>query len=437
MNLSIIGLGKLGLPIALCVAAKGFKVIGIDKDKKRVALIQENKLVLYEKEFLDFLKRAQGNFTVSTDIKAAIKASDMTFIIVPTPSKSDGSFALDIVLEVCRKIGEVLRDKTSFHLVVINSTVMPGHTDVIKDTLEKLSGKTCGRDFGLCYNPEFVALGNVIPGFLNPDFVLIGESDPKSGEILGSFYKQVCKNDPPVLCTNFINAEIAKLSLNAYITTKISFANMLAHICEKLPGADVDVVTNILGHDHRINPFYFKAGLGYAGPCFPRDNKALMHFTDKIGVRASISAATEEMNSLHLKEIIKKIKAVLSPQGKVCILGLSYKPDTDVIEGSQSIEIIKQLLKDGVSVIAYDPQAMDNAKQVLPEVNFASSVEEGIDKAEVIVLAVPWVKFNQINGNVLKGKTVIDCWRLWKERLSKDKNVSYVSLGRGEEGSIC
>jgi len=429
-SFSVIGLGKLGLPIALCIAGKGFRVIGVDKDEKKVNLIKEKKLFLYEKRFEEFLNKAQGNFLVTTEIKTAITNSNMSFIIVPTPSKPDGSFSLEIVSEVCKEIGGVLKDKNEFHLAVINSTVMPGHTDIIKNLLEKLTGKTCGKDFGLCYNPEFVALGNVISGFLRPDFVLIGESDSKSGEILASFYKQVCENNPPILHTNFINAEIAKLCLNAYITTKISFANMLAHICEKVAGADVDVVTDILGHDRRINPLCFKAGLGYAGPCFPRDNKALMHFTNKIGVEVSISKGTEQINQVHLSKIIERIKAVSPSQGKVCILGLSYKPETDVVEGSQSIEIIKCLLKENIEIIAYDPQAINNTRQILPNVKFASSCNEAVQNAEVIVLAVPWAEFKQIKWDALKGKIIIDCWRFIDK--NNIKNAKYIGIGLGD-----
>jgi UDPglucose 6-dehydrogenase len=172
------------------------------------------------------------------------------------------------------KIGKALARKNSYHLVVLSSTVMPGATEKIRQMLEQTSGKRCGEEFGFCYNPEFIALGSVIRDMLNPDMLLIGESDERAGQILAGIYGNVCKSKPVVARMNFVNAELTKLSVNTYVTTKISYANMLAEICEKLPGADADVVTSALGLDSRIGRKYLKGALGYGGPCFPRDNVA-------------------------------------------------------------------------------------------------------------------------------------------------------------------
>src|SRR5262249_32804959 len=197
----------------------------------------------------------------------------------------------------CEAIGRALRAKQRFHLVVLTSTVMPGTTGgPVRAALEEASGKRVGQDFGLCYGPEFIALGSVIRDFLNPDFVLIGESDLRSGAMLESLYKEVCENDPPVARMNLVNAEITKLSINSYVTTKISFANMLARICEKLPEADVDVVTAALGLDSRIGTKYLKGAVSYGGPCFPRDNRAFAALARQLDAPADLPEATDPFN---------------------------------------------------------------------------------------------------------------------------------------------
>ncbi len=237
------------------------------------------------------------DLTATQNIEEATRSTQITFIVVATPSEPNGGFSLRFVLPVCEAIGRVLRSKTEFHLICLTSTVLPGMTGgEVLETLERASGKQVGRDFGLCYSPEFIALGSVIRDFLNPDFLLIGESDSRSGDLLESLYQQVCQNSPAVARMNFVNAEMAKLAVNTYITTKISFANMLARICEQIPEANVDVVTKAIGLDSRIGGKYLKGAISYGGPCFPRDNLALTHLAHEIGAPADIAEATHRFN---------------------------------------------------------------------------------------------------------------------------------------------
>src|ERR1700683_3391894 len=241
-SISVIGLGKLGSPMSACVAARGFHVTSVDVDAQKVESINQGFAPVLEPGLAELLKESEGRLSATTDIDAAIRRSDATFIIVNTPSEAGGGFSLRYVLPTMEAIGKTLRTKKGFHLVVLTSTVMPGSTGGdVKDTLERASGKTCGIHFGLCYSPEFIALGSVIHDFYFPDFLLIGESDKHSGEILTEIYKQTCKNTPFVARMNFINAEITKLAVNTYITTKISYANMIARLCERLPEADASV----------------------------------------------------------------------------------------------------------------------------------------------------------------------------------------------------
>src|SRR5439155_850689 len=230
----------------------------------------------------------------------------------------DGAFSLKYVLAAAKAVGQVLKHKTAYHLVVLTSTVMPGATGgQLLPALEEASGKRCGTDFGLCYSPEFIALGSVIRDFLNPDFCLIGESDPRSGDILEALYKRTWENNPAVARMNFVNAEIAKLAVNTYVTTKISFANMLARVCEKLPGANVDTVTAALGLDSRIGPKYLKGAVSYGGPCFPRDNLAFAALADQVGAPADIAQVTDRFNRRQLVWLADVVEGHIPDGGMV------------------------------------------------------------------------------------------------------------------------
>jgi UDPglucose 6-dehydrogenase len=364
-----------------------------------------------------------------------VAASEITFIVVATPSEPSGSFSLRYVLPVCESIGRALRTKQGFHLVVLTSTVMPGMTGgPVRTALEQASGKRCGADFGLCYGPEFIALGSVIRDFLNPDFVLIGESDPGAGKMLERLYRKVCENLPAIARMNLINAELAKLSVNTYVTTKISFANMLARICERLAGADVDVVSSALGLDTRIGQKYLRGAVSYGGPCFPRDNLALTALARTVGAPADIAEATDVFNRSQLYWLADLVQEQ-SKGGVVGVLGLTYKPDTDVVEEAIGFLLAQELARRGVAVIAYDPAGGQNSARVLLEkVRMAQTAQQCIDQGEVVVVATPWQEFAKIPAHQWASRgqqrTVVDCWRMLKH-LENVEGLKYLSLGIG------
>lgn len=438
--ISVIGLGRLGAPFAAALAYKGYHVIGVDVDPNKVRLISQGIAPVYEPGLRELLSSNRGRLSATDDYEIAIRNSDATFIVVPTPSDEDGGFSLRHVLPACEAIGRALRQKSDFHLVVLASTVLPGATEMeIKPTLERYSGKRCGVKFGLCYSPEFVALGSVIRDFLNPDFVLIGESDPHSGEILAALYKKVCENDPPIARMNFVNAELTKIALNSFVTTKITFANMLARICERLPGANVDVVTAALGLDGRIGQKYLKGAIGYGGSCFPRDNAAFAYFARQVGASATLAEATDAMNRQQAPELAKAVKSFLRGHGRVSILGLAYKPNTDVVEESQGLELARLLINERIPVILYDPVAMGNAKRVLGEdelVTFASSLEACVTEASVVVITTPWEEFKHIEPIWLASNPwrplLIDCWRILEPARYREV-ADYLALGIGPQ----
>jgi UDPglucose 6-dehydrogenase len=428
-EVSVVGLGKLGLCIAAVLADRGFKVVGVDVDKAKVDAVNGGRSPIVEPNLEDLISQNSKNLRATTNHYDAVKQTQASFVIVPTPSEPDGSFSLKFVVEAVEKIGRALADKDGYHLVVINSTVSPGSMENrVKPLLEEVTGKKCGMDFGLCYNPEFIALGDVIRGLLEPDLVLIGESDPKAGSILADMYKQICVNNPPIERTSFINAEIAKIAINSYITMKITFANLLAEICENTDGADVDEVTRIIGRDSRIGSKYLKGGLGYGGPCFPRDNIAFARFAESVCVKAELPITVHRANLLQVRRVIKIIEQLkLNHNKKIGILGLSYKPDTPIVEESQSIMLARELSSKGYVVHVYDPLALEEAKKVLGNTAiYEKTLDTCIKNVDVVVLATPWKSFSIINT---EGKIIIDCWRLLKDREELKKNNQYIPLG--------
>jgi UDPglucose 6-dehydrogenase len=438
--ISIVGLGKLGVPMAACLAAKGFQVIGADLDSQKVKAINRSEPPVFEPGLSEVMSVGKDRLRATTDIESAVLASDVTFILVPTPSEPNGGFSLRYVVPACETIGRALRvkEKESFHLVVVTSTVTPGNTgNEVKRVLEFHSGKRCGQDFGLCYNPEFVALGSVIADMLNPDFVLIGESDHRSGDMLVNIYKRLCDKNPKIARMSFVNAELTKLAVNTFVTTKISYANMLAQVCEHLPGADVDIVTSALGFDSRIGRKYLKGAVGYGGPCFPRDNLAFAQLARQIGARATLAEATDQLNREQVKRLADIVLSRLPQGGTVGILGVSYKPNTNVVEESQGLELARYLLSRRVPVTVYDPAGMENARLALGDgAILAASIPECTRRANVIVITTAWEQFRELSPNDLNHSngrpTIIDCWRILR-RDQYEPNANYMALGLGSQ----
>jgi len=435
MKLSVIGLGKLGACSAACLAAKGFEVVGVDINKEFVDAINSGKAPVYEPRLQDLIDESKGRLKATQDYDEVIKNTEITFLIVPTPSSKDGYFSDKYLKDALKHLSAALgKANKKYHLFVMTSTVSPGTIEEsLIPLIEAASGKKLNKDFGVCYNPEFIALGSVITDFLNPDMVLIGESNKDAGNKLAEVYKVVCENKPYVARMSIISAEIAKISLNSYITMKISYANTLANICEAIPNANIDDITKALGADKRISPYYLKGGLSYGGPCFPRDNRAFASFANKYGYDARLAKATDEVNDFQVKNLIDRILAILTENNCiVSVLGLSYKPNTTVIEESPAIKIIEKLLEKDIEIIAYDPLAMDNARAYFGDnILYASSVKECLSESSVCIITTPHAEFKAIDASYIAHNPtfIVDCWRMLDTSKLGNK-VKYIALGR-------
>jgi UDPglucose 6-dehydrogenase len=345
------------------------------------------------------------------DISKAVAESDITFIIVPTPSMGDGSFTNQYILNVLSEMVPLLKEKMGFHIINIVSTVMPGTCEKeFIPYLEHQTGKKAGVDFGLAYNPEFIAIGSVINNFLNPDLVLIGGSDDRTCQTLVEVYKKTCLNSPYMGVTSLTNAEITKLSINCYCTMKISFANNLGMICDMIPGASASEITGILGHDSRIGNKYIKPGLGFGGPCFPRDNEAFIKFAKDVGGYSGLQEAVVSINRKKTDQAVEKIlKAAELVGDKVAVLGLSYKPATYLTERSQSVDIITALSDCGrlSDLRAYDPMAKMNGKWV-----FADSLQSCVSGMNVAAILTPWPEFFDMRWQheMAKERAILNFW---------------------------
>ncbi len=434
MNIAVIGLGKLGAPWAAVLAAAGHQVVGLDVNAAAVEAVNAGRPPVTETGLAALMAEIRERFTATTDAAEACARAEATFLVLPTPTETGGGFSLKFVLQALEALGRQLRGGKSYHLVVVTSTVMPGDMEgAIRPALEAYTGRKVGEDLGLCYNPEFIALGSVIRDMRRPDFVLIGESDRRAGERLEQIHRSVVGETTVVARMSFVNAEITKLAINTFVTTKISYANMLARVCERLPGADADVVTTAIGMDTRIGRKYLKGAVSYGGPCFPRDNLAFAALGRRLGVATALPEATDCTNREQIAVLARLVQANLPPGGKVGILGLSYKPETAVCEASFGTGLARHLAESGTPVVAYDPAATAEARQTLGGgIRFASGAAECCRESDVVVIAVAWEEFRRLDPDVWRrrGKraTVIDCWRLLDGR---PVEATVIPLGMG------
>lgn len=442
LSYSIIGLGKLGTSIAAAIASRGYHVVGVDVNPETVDALNEGKTIIRETGIKELIATNRDRLHATSSHREAILKTDLTFVIVPTPTDESGGFSLEYAGLAFGEIGEALREKNSYHLVGLTSTVLPGSTQYgLLPILEQRSGKKCGPDFGLCYSPTFVALGSVIRDFLRPDFTLIGEFDERSGEILQGAYADIMPCNPECRRMTLENAELTKISINTYVTMKITFANVLADICERIPGGDVDIVTAAIGLDTRVGSKYLTGAVSYGGPCFPRDNQAFGYMAKTLGGHAELSKSTDSINRVLGASVMDRIRDTITPGTTVAVLGLAYKPFSDVIEASQGILLAKSLSRHGVRVVAHDPLATQPATNELRDHAIVlKSLDDCLNQASVfiVVTADPAYATLEAKDFTSAGRpvTVIDCWRILSKKLVDKPGIMYVPIGRSSHDAV-
>lgn len=431
MQISVFGLGKVGIVLATCLARAGHQVIGVDVSPDIVRKLNDRSLMSPEIGVNERLSAAAPDGLRGTlSAEEAVLGSDLSFIIVPTPSNTLGGFSLRYVLDVCRQIGFALRNKNGDHVVALVSTVLPGSSErTIIPALEEASGRTIGRGLGYCYNPSFIALGEIVQGIERPDYVLIGESDTPAGSLVLAAHQALIPKTTPVARMRLIEAEITKLASNTHETMRVSFANMLLSVCSEIPDANVDRITGALAH--RMGHRFFKGAVPYGGPCWPRDNEALSAFMDSIGVSSRMPRNVDLFNAEHGRYVLRKVLEIAEPGVTVGLVGMAYKPGTGVIERAYGVDLASWLLVERRTVIAWDPLALGEVKQAMNGgLLYADSLNECIARSDVAVIVNPLKELANADWSLADDKTVLDCWRVLEPYQTKAIG-RYIALGQG------
>ena len=436
MQVGIIGLGVVGLSFASVLGSKGFSVIGMDSDLKKIEKIAAKKSPFFEPKLELFLKKALStSLEISSDIEKIVQNCDFIFLTVGTPKSKSGFINLSMIKNASKSIGVSLRNSSNKPIIVVKSTVVPGTTtDVIQPLIEKTSGKKAGKGFEIITNPEFLREGNVIDDTLKPHLVVIGGSNPKSVNKLKKLYHQIYDSKIKLMTTNTQTAEMIKYANNSFLATKISFINQISSLCQSIPETNIDEVAKGIGIDPRIGRLFLNAGPGYGGSCLPKDLETIIQFSVKIGTNPILLKAVRQINDLQIKQTVNLLEKNLGIiRGKnITILGLSFKENSDDIRESRSIELIKVLLKKKSKITVHDPKAMENVKSIFKnKIRYADSLLNSIDNSHCVVIMTPWKIYTKLKNNDFKNmkrKLIIDTRRILSGR---NLNVEYFALGMG------
>jgi len=424
-KLAVIGCGKLGAPLVACLAKAGHSVVGIDINENLIQNLKSRKILWQEPNLVNYLETYKDLINFTSNFDENLQEVTTSFIIVPTPSDSNGVYSIDFVLSavknLCEKINETIFES---HTIVIVSTVMPGDTEGrITDAVKLAVGEKFER-FKICYSPEFIALGSVIYNIENPDMILIGQSDETVGSKLEKILSSMTVNTPIVLRLTTAEAEIAKIAINSFVTTKISFSNQISEICENFSNTSSVNVLKAIGTDSRIGNSYLKQGTSYGGPCFPRDNRAFAKFADSLGISLDLALAADSINNRQNQRLSQLLNKIVPTVKNILVVGFSYKPDTDVYEESPALSFIKSNLDYQIYVL---DEHIKGAKN-LDSIKFIENSDLSRVKIDVAILFVPAVAYSAIPNDLDEGVILIDYWGLWSKYKNLESN-NYIKIG--------
>jgi UDPglucose 6-dehydrogenase len=430
MNICVVGTGYVGLVTGAVFADLGNDVVCVDNVAEKIAALKDGRVPIYEPGLEEMVARnaEDGRLTFTTDLVAAVRKSVIVFITVGTPSGKDGETDLGAVEEVARDIGQAMERYT---VIVNKSTVPVGTGEFVRDVIERHRRQAV--PFDVVSNPEFLREGSAIEDTLRPDRIVIGAPTQQVAMTLLELYAPL---ERPMIITDVPSAEMIKYASNAFLATRISFANAIANICE-LAGADVSQVVKGMGLDARIGPAFLQAGLGYGGSCFPKDTDSLIHTADRLGYDFGLLRAVVDVNRERPAHLVGMIEKALAPLDDkvVAVLGLAFKPNTDDMREAKSIEVVNRLVELGVEVRAYDPVAMGNARGVLPSsVTYCDSAHLAAEGADAVVLLTEWNEFKLLNLERLRGvmrrPVIFDGRNLWEPERMRRLGFEYHSIGR-------
>lgn len=432
MNIAVIGTGYVGLVTGTCFAETGNHVICVDNNKEKVASMQNSIVPIYEPHLDALFHRnvEQKRLSFTTSLADGIRDAQIVFLALPTPPGDDGSADLSYVLGVAKEIGALLN---GYKIIINKSTVPVGTAEKVRAEISK----TYKGEFDVVSNPEFLREGFAVDDFMKPDRVVIGTSSEKAKKILLELYSPFVRQGNPVYFMDERSSEMTKYAANAFLATKITFINEIANLCERV-GANVDMVRIGIGSDDRIGKRFLFAGIGYGGSCFPKDVKALHHIAEENKYDFRLVKSVMEVNEKQKTILVEKVKKYFGGNlkgKKIALWGLAFKPDTDDIREAPSLHIIDALLKEGTTVIAFDPVAMKNVQQVVGDkISFASNQYEALKDADALVIATEWQLFRTPDfdkmKSLMKGKAIFDGRNLYEPAVMKEKGFHYESIGR-------
>jgi len=444
-KVSILGTGFIGLCSAACFAEKDIMVLASTHNEKKAKMINEGRAPFYEADLQEMMDNIKANkpelLQCLTDPVKAVLETDLSMITQGTPMREDKSIDLGYIESTAREIGEALKQKDKYHLVVVRSTVVPGTSrNLVGKIITEVSGKEPGKDFGLCMQPEFLAEGRSIEDSLRPDRIVIGGFDEKSGELLQEFYEYFYGDhleNCPILRMNLESAELVKYGNNCLLSTKISYANEFANFAELVPNVDISQVMKGVGLDYRINSRFLRAGVGFGGSCFHKDVNAIKAWSKSKGYISRLLEAVLGINddqAIHIVNIAEELAGKLAGK-RVTLLGLAFKPGTDDMREAASIRVVNELRKRGIiDLIGYDPKANETAEIELGDkIIYANSIEEALKESECALLITEWDDFAALTPDDfkkhMKTPNLVDGRRLY-DYDKFNKSLPFRAIGR-------
>ena len=432
MNIAVVGTGYVGLVTGTCLAETGNNVICVDINAAKVKMMQEGQIPIYEPHLDVLFERniKDGRLQFTTNLAEAVKDAKVIFLALPTPPGEDGSADLSYILGVANDLGKILTD---YKVIVDKSTVPVGTAEKVRNAvLLNFKG-----EFDLVSNPEFLREGFAVDDFMKPDRVVIGCSSDRAKKVMGDLYKPYVRQGNPIIYMDEKSAELTKYAANAFLATKITFMNEIANICERV-GADVDLVRIGIGSDDRIGKRFLFPGIGYGGSCFPKDVQAIHKSAAEAGytfhILESVMEVNENQKTVLFPRILKYYNHNLKGK-KIALWGLAFKPDTDDIREAPALYMIEALTNAGATVVAFDPEAMKNVKNVVGDkIQYANKMYDAIEGADCLLIATEWSEFRTPDfekvSKALKSKVIFDGRNLYDLAEMKELGYYYESIGR-------